>query len=290
MNYARPDCLLEPESLQQALDDPKLLIFDATVHLVPADKGYRAQSGLADYQAAHIPGAVFMDQIRAVSDTSTGLGFSLPAPEALEAALRDLGCNDDSRIVVYSSGHMMWATRAWWLLHYAGLEEVAVLNGGLRGWQEAGFETDAGDVAPSPGSFTIRPRPERFVGKVEVLAAIGDDTVCTVNALPSEVYSGEAEMSYGRKGHITGSINVPYDGLLDRGRFLPPDALRRALDDGGLLGPERVFAYCGGGISATIDAFACLLAGKDDVAVYDGSMSEWVRDEALPMTEGREPG
>lgn len=290
MNYARPDCLLEPEALQQALDDPELLIFDATVHLVPGDKGYRAQSGLEDYRAAHIPGAVFMDQIRAVSDPSTGLGFSLPAPEALEAALRNLGCNDDSRIVVYSSGHMMWATRAWWLLHYAGLDEVAVLNGGLRGWQAAGYETEAGEVTPVPGSFTIRPRPERFVGKDQVLAAIGDDAVCTVNALPPAVYSGEAEMSYGRKGHITGSINVPYDGLLDDGRFLPPDALRRALDDGGLLGPERVFAYCGGGISATIDAFACLLAGKDDVAVYDGSMSEWVRDEALPMTEGREPG
>jgi len=290
MSYARPDCLIEPEALEQALHDPQLLIFDATVHLVPSDKGYRAQSGLEDYQAGHIPGAVFMDQIRAVSDTSTGLGFSLPAPEALESALRALGCNDDSRIVVYSSGHMMWATRAWWVLHYAGLERVAVLNGGLRGWQEAGFDTEAGDVTPEPGSFTIRPKPERFVDKDQVLAAIGDDAVCTVNALPPEVYSGESEMSYGRKGHITGSINAPYDGLLERGRFLPPDALTRALEDGGLLGPERVYAYCGGGISATIDAFACLLAGKDDVAVYDGSMSEWVRDEALPMTQGRDPG
>ncbi|MEM8769957.1 MAG: sulfurtransferase, partial [Pseudomonadota bacterium] len=268
----------------------KVKVFDATVHLVPAERGYRAESGLADYEAGHIPGAAFLDQIRAVSDTSTGLGFSLPTPEALQTGLRGLGINDEDELVVYSTGHIMWATRAWWLLHYAGLDRVAVLNGGFRAWQEAGLKTETEGITFSGGNLTVQPRVERFVNQTAVLEAIGDGKVCTVNALSPEVYSGTAEMSYGRKGHITGSVNVPYDALLDKGRFRPRDELEAALGARGLLDAERVIAYCGGGISATIDAMACLLVGKDAVAVYDGSMSEWVRDENLPMTEGSEPG
>lgn len=289
--YAHPDYLVEPESLAATLDDPVLKIFDVTVHLVPAEKGYRAESGLADYQLGHIPGAGFLDQIRSISDTSTGLGFSLPDPAALQVALRELGFNDNDRVVVYSTSHMMWATRAWWLLHYAGLDNVAVLNGGFAAWQAGGLETttQAADV-PQPGSITVRPRGGRFVDQSAVLAAIGDSAACTVNALAPDVYSGAAKMSYGRKGHISGSVNVPYDDLLEQGRFRNVSELRGALDAKGLLKAERVIAYCGGGISATIDALACLLVGQESVAVYDGSMSEWVRDESLPMAQGDEPG
>ena len=214
----------------------------------------------------------------------------MPAPQALQDGLRSVGINDGDRIVVYSTAHMMWATRAWWLLHYAGLGNVAVLNGGFRAWQEAGLETSTEAATFADGDVTVRPRPERFVNQSEVLAAIGDGAICTVNALSPDVYTGEGKMSYGRKGHITGSVNVYYDELLDAGRFRSADELHAALSGKGLLDAEQVIAYCGGGISATIDALACLLVGKDEVAVYDGSMSEWVRDESLPMTLGAEPG
>lgn len=290
MSYANSEYLIEAEALAASLDEPDLKIFDATVHLVPAETGYRAESGLADYERGHLPGAAFLDQIRALSDTSTGLGFSLPAPDALQAGLRELGIGQGDRIVVYSTGHMMWATRAWWLLHYAGLDNVAVLNGGFRAWQEAGLAVSSEPTTFSPGDVIVRPRPERFVGQAEVLAAIADDAVCTVNALSPDVYTGEGKMSYGRKGHITGSVNVYYDELLEAGRFRSAAELEAALSSRGLLDADRVIAYCGGGISATIDALACLLIGKEAVAVYDGSMSEWVRDESLPMTQGAEPG
>jgi thiosulfate/3-mercaptopyruvate sulfurtransferase len=289
MSYAHPEYLIEPQALAAELGREDLKVFDATVHLVPAERGYRAESGLEDYRAGHIPGAAFLDQIRSVSDTSTGLGFSLPAPEALEAALRAAGLSDHSRVVVYSTGHMMWATRAWWLLHYAGLDDVAVLNGGFRSWKDAGLDVETEETAYPAGTVTVRPRRERFVDQSAVLAAIGDSSICTVNALSPEVYSGESEMNYGRKGHITGSVNVPYDDLLDRGRFRSAEELGGTLRARGLLDADRVIAYCGGGISATIDAMACLLVGKEDVAVYDGSMSEWVRDGSLPMTEGSAP-
>lgn len=290
MSYAHPEYLIEPDALQAALGDPGLKIFDTTVHLVPAETGYRAESGLADYEQAHIPGAAFLDQIRAVSDTTTGLGFSLPDADALQAGLRAAGISQGDRVVVYSTGHMMWATRAWWLLHYAGLDQVAVLNGGFAGWQEAGHATDTGSSAYPTGDVTVSVRSHRFVDQAQVLAAIGDASICTVNALAPDVYTGDAKMSYGRKGHITGSVNVHYDDLLDGNRFRPAEALHGSLSAKGLLDADRVIAYCGGGISATIDALACLLVGKDQVAVYDGSMSEWVRDESLPMTTGSEPG
>ena len=116
-----------------------------------------------------------------------------------------------------------------------------------------------------------------------------DQSVCTVNALSPEVYAGTGDMHYGRRGHIPGSRNVHYDELLDAGCFKPAPALEAALKDSGMLDAPKVIAYCGGGISATVDAFACLLLGRDGVAVYDGSMSEWVRDESLPLKTGEAP-
>lgn len=289
MTYTDPQLLIEPVELADRIGARELRIFDATVFLKPAEKGYRAESGLESYREGHIPGAAFMDQITAVSDTSSGLGFTLPAEDYLQSALRKLGINNDSQVVVYSTGHMMWATRAWWLLHYAGHASVRVLNGGYAGWQAVAGPINQQEESYEPGDFTLRARPSTFVDQAGVLAAIGDPAVCTVNALNPGVYSGSAAMSYGRKGHITGSINLFYDDLLDGDRFRDAQAITESLRAKGLLEAQRVVTYCGGGISATIDAFACLLVGKEEVAVYDGSMSEWVRDESLPMTEGEMP-
>ena len=121
-----------------------------------------------------------------------------------------------------------------------------------------------------------------------MLGAIGDPTVATVNALPRETHTGEAELNYGRKGHIAGSANVPFASLMERESrtFKAASDLRRELDGVGAFDKERVITYCGGGISATLDAFALTLLGHPGVAVYDGSMSEWVKDESLPMESG----
>ncbi|MEZ5551055.1 MAG: sulfurtransferase [Pseudomonadales bacterium] len=291
MSYVHPEYLTEPKALAAEISagDESLRIFDATVYLKPAERGYRAESGRADYEQAHIPGAAFLDQMGALSDPRSGLGFTLPDARTLEAALRAAGISNVHRVVLYSAGHLMWATRAWWLLHYAGHDRVSVLNGGLDAWKAAGGEVVSGSHDYPRGSMAVRARSHRFVGQQDVLDAIGVRGVCTVNALAPDVYSGSSAMSYGRKGHIAGSINLHYEELLDAGRFRDAAALDAALGQRGLLSADRVIAYCGGGISATIDAFACLLVGKEEVAVYDGSMSEWVRDTALPMTTGELP-
>lgn len=288
--YARPEYLIEPTELSARLAEGTVRVFDGSVFLEPAQRGYRARSGLEDYQRAHIPGAAFIDQLSALSDTDSGLGFTLPAADRLQQAFAELGACTDVPLVVYSSGHTMWATRLWWLLHYAGHEQVSVLNGGFAAWQELNLPVSDETTIHPEGEFVADIRHHRFVTQSKVLAEIGNADVCTVNALAPGVYSGESQMSYGRKGHITGSVNVYYDELLDDGRYRSATELKAVLADKGLLDAPQVIAYCGGGISATIDALACLLVGQDQIAVYDGSMSEWVADEQLPMTLGDEPG
>ncbi|MDE0423006.1 MAG: sulfurtransferase [Gammaproteobacteria bacterium] len=286
MPYAHPEYLISPAELAADLDNPTRRVLDATVYLTPASRGFRADSGLAKFKACHVPGAQFLDLVEAASDTSTGLGFSLPPVSQLESLFRSLGVDNDSEVVFYSTGHMMWATRAWWLLRYCGHRKAKVLNGGFRAWRKGRHPTTR-EVSPPPaGTFVAQPQPALFADKEAVLAAIGDPGVCTVNALSPDMFRGDSRMHYGRKGHIAGSVNVFYDDLMDHGFFKEEAALRGALDAKGLLDAPRVIAYCGGGISATVDAFACLLVGHGDVAVYDGSMAEWVRDESLPMETG----
>jgi len=289
MSYTHSEYLIEPEQLAPRLTQPGLRILDATVFLVPAETGYRAESGKARYDQGHIPGAVFMDLIRTFSDTSTGLGFSLPAVGALADALGALGVGQDDDVVVYSSGHMMWATRALWLLRYAGHRRLAVLNGGFSRWKSEGHPVSVEPHSYAPTRYTPDPHPELFVDLAGMQSALGTAGVCTVNALSPEVYAGTGNMHYGRRGHIPGSLNLHYDDLMQDGNFKSADELRAALSDRGILAADRVITYCGGGISATIDAFACLLVGKTDVAVYDGSMSEWVRDPSRPLTIGAAP-
>jgi thiosulfate/3-mercaptopyruvate sulfurtransferase len=183
----------------------------------------------------------------------------------------------------------MWATRAWWLLRYAGHDRVAVFDGGFQAWLDAGHAVATDEPSWPPVAYRPSPRPELFVDKNEVLLGMSAPGVCTLNALSPEVYAGTGTMHYGRRGHIPGSLNLHYDALLEHGHFKAAPALRAVLQAQGLLDADRVITYCGGGISATVDAFACQLLGKEAVAVYDGSMAEWVRDASLPLTTGAEP-
>jgi thiosulfate/3-mercaptopyruvate sulfurtransferase len=289
MEYQHPEYLIAPTELAARLQEPNLRVLDATVFLVPAKTGYRADSGKDKYNQGHIPGAAFMDLIGEFSDTTTGLGFSLPAPADLARALGDIGIAADNEVVLYSAGQMMWATRAFWLLRYAGHHRVAVLNGGLGRWKAEGQPLSTQQHEYPASNYAISPQPQSFVDLAGMQSAMGSSGVCTVNALSPDVYAGSGDMHYGRRGHIPGSLNLHYDDLMNDGNFKSADDLHAALSAHSMLDADRVVAYCGGGISATIDAFACLLLGQDEVAVYDGSMSEWVRNESLPLTTGSNP-
>lgn len=282
--------LVSAEWLAANLGDPGLRIFDVTVHLRPSTPGpYRVESGRADYEAAHVPGAAFLDLARDVSDTASPLGFTHLPAEALGRALATAGVGPGARVVAYTTTTPMWATRLWWMLRAAGFEDCAVLDGGFARWTAEGRPVEAGarSYPPAAAPPPLADRPGAWADKADVLGAIGAAGVCTLNALPAAVHAGEGGTNYGRRGHIKGSRNVPYPSLVDaEGRYRPDDELRPLFEAAGALSAPRTICYCGGGISATMDALALVRLGHRDVAVYDGSMSEWVRDPDLPMETG----
>ncbi len=292
MNYARPEYLTCAEDVIDGIErrDRRLRIFDTTVYLQRTPTGYQIESGRDNYlMKGHIPTAGLLDLTRGMSDASSPLAFTLPSAEQLQIDFRKYGIADDSLVVLYSTTHIMWATRIWWMLHWAGHRNVTLLQGGYTQWIADGLPIDTNPTPYPSSSFTVQPQPGLWATRDEVLAAIGDGTVCTINALSPQVYDGTAQMNYGRPGHIPGSQNVYYDSILQDQTFRSADEIAAALDGVGARTADRIITYCGGGISATVDAFALKLLGHDNVAVYDGSMSEWALDPDLPLVTGNAP-
>jgi thiosulfate/3-mercaptopyruvate sulfurtransferase len=287
--FAHPEFLIDTEALERQLGDPDLRVFDCTTNLIPDPKTtYQAAPGRADFEKGHIPGAQFIDLQADLSDQGRRLRFMQPSAEAFAAAISRFGVGAGNRVVLYSTGSPWWATRVWWLLRVFGFDDAAVLDGGWQKWSREGrpLETGPGRRYPE-GDFPVRePRP-LMVGRDEVLRAIGDGAVCTLNALAPEQHAGTGGNSYGRPGRIKGSVNLPAAHLIDpaTNAFLPADELRRRFGAVGAF-DKQVINYCGGGIAASADAFALVMLGHPDVKLYDASMSEWAVDPALPMETG----
>ena len=291
--WREPQALIETDALEARLGEPGLRIVDCTTWLKPAEPGddapYRVVPGRAEYDAAHIPGAVFLDIQGAISDPDTRLKFMAPAPEHFASAMGALGIGDESRVVLYSAGSIMWATRVWWMLRAFGFEHAAVLDGGWEKWQAEARPVSAEPGRHPPARFTASLRPGRFVDSAYVHSRLGDDGAVMVNALAPEFHLGEGPSRYGRPGRIPGSVNVPAATLLDaaaHGAFVPLEDARRLHEDAGITPNRHVVAYCGGGISATVGLFLLHQLGYRDLTLYDGSMGDWAQDSALPIETG----
>lgn len=289
MKYSQPDLLINVDTLSQRLDDQNLKIFDAAVFLTPRrGGGYQVDSGMQKYRRAHIPGAGFIDLMKLWSDTSSKLNFTLPNEKRLGEAISQTGIGNNNEVVLYSSGNLMWATRAWWLLHYAGHENVKILNGSFHAWRDANQPTESGEKQYTQIPFKTAIKP-KVIASLEEMEKGLNGNICTINALDQSIYEGSGDFYYTRRGHIPGSKPMSYSSLLHEQYFLPADELAIKLNAQDMLSSERVITYCGGGIAATIDAFACKLMGQNNVAVYDGSMSEWVLEDSRPLTVGKNP-
>ncbi|HEY1299878.1 MAG TPA: sulfurtransferase [Stellaceae bacterium] len=287
--FAHPEFLIDTASLARQLGDPGLVVLDCTTHLVPDPKTtYRVVPGRADFEKGHVPGAQFVDVQGDVSDNSHRLRFMRPSAKAFAATMGRLGVGEGTRVVTYSTTTPQWATRVWWLLRTFGFDDAAVLDGGFQKWSREGRPLETGPAKPRPPAhFVVRAERPLMVGKDEVLKAIGNGAVCTLNALSAEQHAGTGGNTYGRVGRIKGSVNLPAAHLLDptTGAFLPADELRRRFEGVGAFGKE-VINYCGGGIAASADAFALVMLGHPNVKLYDASMSEWSNDPSLPMETG----
>jgi thiosulfate/3-mercaptopyruvate sulfurtransferase len=285
--------LITTAELADILTKPELRLFDCTTYLEYQPEGsgipYIAVPGRHTFEIGHIPGADFLDLQGEFSDQTTTLRFMMPATAQFEAAFGRHGVGANSRVVLYSIGSAMWATRFWWMLKSLGFENVSVLDGGLDKWKAEGRAIETGPAKGyPPATFTAKPNSGYFVGKRDVLAAITDRNTVAVNALNPQLHRGLEPSRYGRPGRIPGSVNVSAATLIDQETkaFVSLPEAAQKFEAQGVTRGKRVVAYCGGGISATVDLFLLHRLGYDNLTLYDGSMGEWAKDESLPMETG----
>lgn len=278
--------LVSTEWLAAHLDDPDIRIFDCTTRLIPDDElGYRIADARDNWAAGHIPGAGYLNCQDDMCDAGHEHRFMLADPATFAAKVGALGIGDDTKVVLYSTAELFWATRAWWALYAMGFDKAVVLHGGYQAWAAEGRPVSTEPCAYAPATFTARRRDAVVLDKDDVLAALGQPGIAVVNALREEQYRGTGGMVFGRPGRIAGSTNAPYPALSDMaaGTLNDPATVQAIFNAAGATPDKRIVNYCGGGISATIGFFAQKLLGYDDVALYDASMQEWGFDDSLPM-------
>lgn len=286
--YTNPQLLVETDTLEAELGADDLRIIDCNVVMGPKPGGgYDIRSGCEDYEAGHIPGAVFLDFLSELSGEHPSLKFMMPSAEDFARVISDAGIGDGHRVVLYSRGANFWATRLFLMFRAFGFNKCRVLNGAWDKWAAENRPTTTEIPNLPAADFTPNLQPGQIIGKDEVLAAVQRKDTCLINALSPEIFSGETiNAAYGRPGHIAGSVNLYAYDLLDKSdnTFADAATLKEKFQEVGALNQENIITYCGGGISATTDSFALMLLGRDDVALYDGSMTEWGPDESLPMS------
>jgi thiosulfate/3-mercaptopyruvate sulfurtransferase len=279
--------LIQARDLADRLGEDNLRVLDATAfQQFPDDGGEpRIETGWANFTAGHIPGAAHADLVHELSDPDAPLRFTAPTAARFAAGVGRLGVGPDSYVVVYDTTALMWSTRLWWLFRLFGFDRVSVLDGGYPAWLAAGRPVETGvGVDRGPAHFTARLRPELIASTEEVAAAQREGAACVISASRPDVFGGTYKSALLRSGHIPGTTNVPSSSVLSPdGTFRAEDELRELFRASGALDRQRVITYCGGGISATIDAFALGLLGRLDVAVYDGSMHAWSADLSRPV-------
>jgi thiosulfate/3-mercaptopyruvate sulfurtransferase len=275
--------LVSTDWLAERLGDPGLIVFDGSWHM-PAE-GRDAKS---EYGAAHIPGAVFFD-IDAISDHGTPLPHMLPTPAAFATAVRRLGADIGSTVVVYDTVGVFTAPRVWWSFRAMGHARVFVLDGGLKKWIAEGHPVEAGWREPEHGEFKASPDPGLIADLEAVRTALGSGAAQVVDARSANRFRGEApEPREGlRAGHMPGARNVPWSGVVTSdGVLAAPAQLMAAFEAAGVDPAEAIITTCGSGITASILALALARLGRDDVAVYDGSWSEWGARRDTPVAVG----
>ena len=284
MSRFNTDALVSTEWLARHLTAPDIRIVDATYHLPQAGRDARAE-----YLAEHIPGAVFFD-IDEVADSSSDLPHMLPPPETFSARARRLGLGDGSRIVVYDRGGMFSAPRVWWTFRVFGHRDVVVLDGGLPKWVQEGRPVEEGPVHPDERHFTARfdhamvrdleqMRRNLEKRREQILDARGRGRFEGTN---EEIWPGR------RQGHIPGSLNLPFNELVDpdAGTLLPPERLEDAFAEAGVDPNASVVCTCGSGVTAATLALGLHVIGARRVSIYDGSWAEWGLPGDTPVETG----
>ncbi|HXZ03168.1 MAG TPA: 3-mercaptopyruvate sulfurtransferase [Stellaceae bacterium] len=284
MPYANPDALVSTEWLARHLDAPDLRIVDGTYTLpgvTPTAKELYAQR--------HLPGAVFFD-IDDIADEHNPLPHMLPSAEKFAQRMRRLGLGDGHKIVIYDGTGLATAARPWWMLRVFGHRDVAILDGGLPKWQAEGRPVTDDVPAPRERHFTAQLNTLLVRDKAQLLDNLASRREQVLDARARGRFAGTAKEPRGglRSGHIPGSLNLPYEELIDptTRTVLPAEELAKRFAAAGLERGKPVVTSCGSGVTACVLAFGLYLLGWPDAAVYDGSWSEWGLPGDTPVETG----
>ncbi|MFD2263069.1 3-mercaptopyruvate sulfurtransferase [Lacibacterium aquatile] len=276
--------LVSTQWLADNLDDPKLRILDATYFLPGIER-----DADAEFQDRHIPGAQRFD-VDFYRDESSDLPHMLPEPESFAAWMTEIGIGSDCFVVCYDTHGLLSAARPWWMFRVFGHDKVAVLDGGLPKWLAEGRPIESGEARNFHGVFQSRFRPELLADTDMVAEALEHPAMQVVDARSAERFAGTApEPRAGlRSGHMPGARSLPTGTMIN-----PPHGTLKSVEDFGKvleaqgIDPKRkIIASCGSGVTACIAALAFYEMGKSDVAVYDGSWSEWGALSHLPVATG----
>jgi thiosulfate/3-mercaptopyruvate sulfurtransferase len=281
------DALVSTEWLADRLGAPDIRIVDASFKMPGVTPTTRA-----DYQAEHIPGAVFFD-IDEIADSASPLPHMLPSPEKFASRMRRLGIGDGHRIVAYDSQGLAGAARAWWSFLVFGHRDVCVLDGGLRAWKAEGRPVDDATPMPRERHFSARRNNMLVRDKAQILANIATDREQVLDARSARRFAGEAPEPWPlrRQGHIPASYNLDHTLLVDpaTGKIKPAAELVSLFRQAGIDPHRPVITSCGSGITACVLALGLHLTGHRNVAVYDGSWAEWGLPDGPPIETGLGP-
>jgi thiosulfate/3-mercaptopyruvate sulfurtransferase len=275
--------LVTTQWLAAELGTPGLVFIDASAHLPTAGR-----DAAAEYAAAHIPGARFLD-LKTLIDPDGDVPAALPTRAQFDARMAMLGVNASDRVVLYDNSPMRTSARAWFVFRLHGFEPYAVLDGGFQKWQAEGRPVESGERAIEASQFGSNGGSGKVRTKADMLANIASRAEQVVDARDAGRFTGETpDLVHNLPGgHVPGARHLYFADLLrEDTTFRPPEEIAAAFAGAGLDPAGPLAASCGSGVTASVVLFAHHLLGHDHGALYDGSWSDWGADPATPKETG----